>query len=246
MKKNNFKEIAKEIFSARVTLAIVIINTVVYFGTLFLYKVFQIDLVKDFSQYHPSHECFRYYQIISSDFVHLNFLHLFNNMSLLLFFGISLESRLKPLNYLIFYIVSGIVAGLFQMYFNPEKPSAGASGALNAVFTFHLFYSLYYFKTLKIDPEIDRLVNLGLFIMLFTELFLVISFISNDLYNLNNPMKKIAHHAHLGGALMGMISFVAFTIYMRFKNPQFEPSSVYFDLEINKQAPPELSQPTSS
>jgi membrane associated rhomboid family serine protease len=246
MRKNIFKELFINFLCSSVTITIVCINVVIFFSMLFLYKVYNINLISVFSQFHPNHESFRFYQIISSDFVHLSYLHLFNNMILLLFFGISLEYRLKSKGFLFFYLVSGIVSGLIQVYFNPSISSAGASGCLYAVMTFHMLYSCYYFSLLKIDPKVDNLINLGQLTILFVELFLVIIFISNDLYNLNNPLKKIAHHAHLGGAAMGVISFAIFSIYTRFKNPEFKLKSVYFVLDDIEEKPTELCETQTS
>jgi membrane associated rhomboid family serine protease len=86
--------------------------------------------------------------LLTSMFMHANFFHLFVNMISLLFVGRFLEMLIGKKRFTIFYLVSGIIAGLFfsvlsylfgvgdfgaRIFGSPEIFAVGASGAIFAV-----------------------------------------------------------------------------------------------------------------
>jgi membrane associated rhomboid family serine protease len=75
------------------------------------------------------------FTLISSMFIHGGFAHIIGNMLFLRVFGDNVEDRFGHVRFLIFYLVTGIVAGLAQVLLNPESniPSVGASGAISGV-----------------------------------------------------------------------------------------------------------------
>ena len=80
-----------------------------------------------------------YLTLITSMFMHGGLMHLFGNMLFLWIFGDNLEHALGRARYLIFYLVTGLIASLahvistFVFGDNPFIPSLGASGAISGV-----------------------------------------------------------------------------------------------------------------
>ncbi len=76
----------------------------------------------------------QYYRFISSMFLHFGFEHFFQNMVFLFFVGCFLETALGSVKYVLFYLLSGIGAGVCSMAYEAmlgaDVVSAGASGAI--------------------------------------------------------------------------------------------------------------------
>lgn len=68
-------------------------------------------------------------------FLHGNLPHLIGNMWTLWIFGDNVEDRMGPLRFLIFYLLSGVMAGLIQYWLTLQSrvPMIGASGAVAGV-----------------------------------------------------------------------------------------------------------------
>ncbi|HEX2174048.1 MAG TPA: rhomboid family intramembrane serine protease, partial [Dehalococcoidia bacterium] len=73
--------------------------------------------------------------IFTSMFIHGDVLHIGSNMLFLFIFGDNVEDRLGHLRFLIFYLLSGVVAALTQVFIDPgsQLPLVGASGAIAGV-----------------------------------------------------------------------------------------------------------------
>jgi len=71
-----------------------------------------------------------YWQLLSSMFVHVNFLHLVGNMVFLTVFGLKVEELFNEVTYLAIYFASGLVGNLLSLLWGPIFVSAGASGAI--------------------------------------------------------------------------------------------------------------------
>lgn len=80
-----------------------------------------------------------YLTLITSMFMHGGIAHIAGNMMYLWIFGDNLEDAMGHLNYLIFYLLCGVLAGLSHVfstaYFGQSLliPSLGASGAISGV-----------------------------------------------------------------------------------------------------------------
>lgn len=79
----------------------------------------------------------KWYQVITSMFLHFGITHLFNNMILLVYAGCQLERMIGKLPYLLLYIGSGVVGNLASLWYyhsiGEYAVSAGASGAIFGV-----------------------------------------------------------------------------------------------------------------
>src|SRR5258708_19561831 len=73
--------------------------------------------------------------LFTSMFLHASFLHVAGNMLFLSIFGDNIEDYLGHFRYLVFYLMSGVVAGTTHILLNQASgvPSVGASGAIAGV-----------------------------------------------------------------------------------------------------------------
>lgn len=72
--------------------------------------------------------------ILTSMFLHIQFFHIFANMFSLFFIGNFLEKIIGKKRFLLVYLISGLIGGIFfvlsGMIFNDNIPGIGASGAI--------------------------------------------------------------------------------------------------------------------
>jgi rhomboid protease GluP len=76
----------------------------------------------------------QWWKMISAQFVHVGVIHLLTNMLALLFVGMTLEPLFGKSRFLSAYILSGIIASMFSMYFHSQTVTAGASGSIFGLF----------------------------------------------------------------------------------------------------------------
>jgi membrane associated rhomboid family serine protease len=138
--------------------------------------------------------------IFTSIFSHFDIFHLLFNLLFLYFSGQFFESIFNGKRLLYTYIFGGIAGGLLEIISHFIFPAlqeshnivVGASGSVMAIFTALAFYS----------PNTK--VNLfGVFPVRIY--FIAIFFLLKDLIGLGSD-DNIAHFAHLGGAIFGLIS----------------------------------------
>jgi membrane associated rhomboid family serine protease len=144
--------------------------------------------------------------IFSSMFLHGGWFHILNNMWVLLIFGDNVEAGMGKIRYLIFYLLSGVAAGLLQTYILPTSlvPMIGASGAVAGVLGAYLI----------LFPR-SRIASLVPILFIFTiveipaMLFLLFWFVS-QLYSgwlsiEGGAGSGIAWWAHVGGFAFGVL-----------------------------------------
>jgi len=80
--------------------------------------------------------------LITSMFLHANFMHVFGNMIFLFVFGDDIEEVLGHWRFLAFYLACGIGAGLAFVLSDPQSQTEliGASGAVAGVISAYLLY----------------------------------------------------------------------------------------------------------
>lgn len=144
----------------------------------------------------------KWYQIITSGFIHADLWHLLFNMLAFYFFAFPLEGAfLHPLEFLLIYFGSMALADvstILKHKDNPDYASVGASGAIAGI----LFSSILYmpYGSIMIFP-----IPFGIPAPIFGILFLVYS------YYIGRKVESFVNHeAHFWGALSG----VAITIIL--------------------------------
>lgn len=181
---------------AKVTLLIIIVNAIIsiigFSNSTFLYKyMFRVGDVIYRKEY---------IRILSSGFLHVDFMHLTFNMFTLYFFGSFLELKvgLPIYQYLLIYFVCLIGGNVLALLLNKNKSNyaaVGASGAVTGVL----------FATIAYQPNL----MLGIFFIIPMPAWIYgIAFILFSIYGINKKSGNIGHEAHLGGALMGTISML--------------------------------------
>lgn len=145
------------------------------------------------------------YTLVTSMFLHADFLHILFNMWALFIFGRDLEMILGRARYALLYFASGLAAGLsycFYSYylsplpFAPLIPAIGASGAIFGVMAaFMLFFPK---RPLALFVFFFPLVAPAYAIILFMALV-------QTLEALALPFSPIAYTAHLGGFALGLL-----------------------------------------
>lgn len=93
---------------------LIIINVIVFFGTMFLPP----EIQEWFRLYPPTSEQFKPVQLITHMFSHGGPMHLFFNMFGLFMFGPPLESLWGPKKFLFFYLVAGFGAAAVHLGIN--------------------------------------------------------------------------------------------------------------------------------
>ena len=142
--------------------------------------------------------------IFTSMFLHGGWMHIIGNMTYLYIFGDNIEERLGKLKFVIFYLVSGIVAAISQAIMDPTStiPMIGASGAIAGVLGGYLvLYPKANIKVLFWFIIIVKVIRIRAFIVLGG--WIIIQFISFNGTELNSG--GVAYAAHIGGFISGII-----------------------------------------
>ena len=142
-----------------------------------------------------------WYRFITAGFVHGGLAHLAFNLITLYFFGPLLEMVLGPLNFIVLYFGSELAAHALTYWFhrgNEDYNAVGASGAISGiVFAFCLFApfeKLYLFFAIPVPAIV-----------------FAVGFVAVSIYAMNRTRGRlggIAHEAHLGGALGGVVQTI--------------------------------------
>jgi len=179
---------------------LLIINVIMFIGGSILMKTFGSSGEMLALQYHP--EYFRPYQIVTHMFMHANLTHLFFNMFAVFMFGPILETTWGSKRFLIYYFFTAFGAlalhTLVSYFINGSfEAMGGVLGASGAVFGLLLGFGVYYPNNViqLLIPPIP--IKAKYFVMIYAALELYLGF--------SNFNSGIAHFAHLGGALFGLI-----------------------------------------
>lgn len=130
----------------------------------------------------------------TAGFVHVGGMHLLFNMITLFYFGPPVEAAIGSWRFLAVYVGSELAANALTYWrhrANPEYSAVGASGAISGVlFSFCLFAPFAMLGVMFIIPMPA---------ILFAVLYVVLS-----IYASRREIGRVAHEAHLGGALGGL------------------------------------------
>jgi membrane associated rhomboid family serine protease len=164
------------------------------------------------------------WQLVTYQFMHGGWLHLLLNCWAIYIFGREVEETLGWKSFLTLYFTSGVIGGLFQALAGVllggifAAPVVGASaGAFGLVAAFAVLYPerplmLLLFFIIPVNMRAK-------FLLLFSALL--------TLFGLIFHLDNIAHAAHLGGMITGIV-FVRYAIYWhwqwpRLRQPRLQP-----------------------
>jgi membrane associated rhomboid family serine protease len=160
---------------------------------------------------------YQYYRLVTSMFLHGDFLHILFNMWGLFIFGRDIESSVGSGRFTLLYFLSGIVGGMAYVFYmltyaaeyDPRAafvPAIGASGAVFGVMgSFAVLYPrrpvafFFYFLPI-IAPAFVAITLMGLI---------------QTLLALALPFSSIAYTAHVGGLAVGMLMGLWFRSLLR-------------------------------
>ncbi len=149
------------------------------------------------------------FSLLSFMFLHGGFLHLLGNMWSLYIFGDNVEDRLGSARYLLFYLLCGLISGLFHLALNAHSqiPTIGASGAIAGVMG--AYFILYpHSRILTLIPIffIPYFVEIPAFV--FLGIWFLLQFMSAA-----GPQAQssgVAWWAHIGGFAFGLLALKLF------------------------------------
>lgn len=188
---------------------LIIINTIVWLGSEFIGD----SMIEKFALFPWESPFFKPYQFITHMFMHGGFFHLFFNMYTLMIFGVALERIWGSNKFLLFYFVTGLGAALchdlvLHLQISDALasgdsltamrimriPTVGASGAVYGVL---LGYAMLYPNSVLqiIFPPVA--LKAKWMVVIFAAIELATGLSGRD--------GGIAHFAHLGGMLFGLI-----------------------------------------
>jgi membrane associated rhomboid family serine protease len=180
---------------------LIIINVLVFLVQLAFEKNNSGFMINFFALHDVRSELFKPHQIITYMFLHGGFWHIFLNMLILWMFGSILENLWGAKRFLTFYIICGIGAAVLQLIVlylvsdsNVDNPTLGASGAIfGCMVAFGLLFPNSLIYIYAIIPVKAKWAVLA---YVLYELFLGVR---------DSPGDNVAHWAHLGGGLVGLI-----------------------------------------
>ena len=140
--------------------------------------------------------------LLTSMFLHSGIAHIAGNMLFLWIFGDNVEDFFGHLQYLFFYLVCGIGAGLLHVFFNLNSPlpAVGASGAISGVMG---AYIVLYPRARVLTLVFIFLVPIPAFIIL--GYWFVLQFLGGITTLGAAATGGVAWWAHIGGFLAGVL-----------------------------------------
>jgi len=186
---------------------LLVINILMFFGSMIVLK----DQAGILAMHWPMSEFFKPFQIVTHMFMHASITHLLFNMFGLYMFGTALEYYWGPKKFLFYYLFCGFGALLLHLlvwyieisaftpleyeYFLSRPYSVlGASGAIYGLL---LGFGMQFPNTriMLLFPPIP--MKAKYFVLIFAAIELYLGF--------SGTKSGVAHFAHLGGALSGLI-----------------------------------------
>nr|WP_299035148.1 rhomboid family intramembrane serine protease [uncultured Tenacibaculum sp.] len=135
-------------------------------------------------------------RMISSGFLHVDWLHLGFNMYALYLFGKVVDSSFGTLNFVLIYFASLLAGSMYSLYQHKKEPyysAVGASGAVSGII----------FSSIMLYPSME-LIMLPIPVPIPGYVF-GIGYLLYSIYGMKNQVGNIGHSAHLGGAIGGYL-----------------------------------------
>jgi membrane associated rhomboid family serine protease len=147
--------------------------------------------------------------LLTNMFLHSGWGHFLGNMWTLYIFGDNVEDRMGSGRYLVFYLLTGLVAGLTHLYLYPSStvPAIGASGAISGVMAAYMFLfphsRIVFFIPIFFLPYFIELPAL-----LYISAWFLGQFVSGiTVLAITDQAGGIAFWAHIGGFIAGAVLY---------------------------------------
>jgi membrane associated rhomboid family serine protease len=141
----------------------------------------------------------QYYRLLTSGFLHANWMHLFFNLISLFLFSNLITDAVGIIPFLIIYfssLIGGDLLSLFIHRNHPDYSSIGASGAVNGII----------FAAIALHPGME--LSLMLFPVFIPAWLFGLLYVLVSMYGIKSNQDNIGHDAHLGGAIIGILTAV--------------------------------------
>lgn len=194
-------------------------------GIFLLEGIYPNDAIRQwFSLYNPvipgneilMNPNFKVWQILSYMFLHANMMHIFSNMFAVLIFGPAIEAYMGSKRFLYYYLICGVGAALFNMGIDYIEWSLGSHslqeqqflaiksmlGASGAVFGILAAFAMLF-------PNVEMML-LFLPIPIKAKYFVAIYAIFELVQGFSGAQTGVAHWAHIGGLITGLILLTIF------------------------------------
>ncbi len=183
-----------------VTKNLLLINLIVWLADSILIRQ-GLDLSNLFGLHYFSSSAFHLWQPLTYMFMHGDFSHIFFNMFAVMMFGTTLEQFWGSKRYLIYYLTTGIGAGFIQelvwgLMYGPLAVHHVTIGASGAVFGILLAFAWLFPETRMFIFPIPVPIRARVLVVIYALVELWSGFSVSD---------NVAHFAHLGGMLFGVI-----------------------------------------
>jgi membrane associated rhomboid family serine protease len=142
--------------------------------------------------------------LVTYMFLHGDWWHLIGNMLFLWVFGDNVEDAMGSIKFLIFYLLTGVAAGLAHVFMNvgSDAPLIGASGATSGIIGAYIMLyprvKMWSLAFMRLPLKLPAWVVIGAFVA--TQVFFVV-------YDIQDGT---AWWAHLGGFAAGVVLVVLF------------------------------------
>lgn len=217
-----------------ITKNLIIINFIVWLATMVLSSRVGFDIEKFGALHYFEASDFNPVQLITYMFMHADFTHFFFNMFALFMFGTTIERTLGQTRFLFYYISCGLGAAIIQeitWYFTWESIFTMPLANQNAISFEEMSQAITQAQAMGLDlPFLNQLLTVGAsgavygillaFGMIFPNQPIYMMFIPIPikakyfvigygaielLYGLSMANDGVAHFAHLGGMLFGLL-----------------------------------------
>lgn len=134
-------------------------------------------------------------RILTSGFLHVDWLHLGFNMYALYLFGGIVASILGTVNFLVIYFGSLLAGSLYTLHYHKSEPyysAVGASGAVSGIV----------YSSILLFPDMQLLLFFAIPIPGYV---FGVGYLLYSIYGMKKQLGNIGHAAHLGGTIGGFV-----------------------------------------
>jgi len=158
---------------------------------------------------------------LTSMFLHGDVMHLIGNMWFLLVFGRNVECALGHARFLAFYLMCGLMAGVAHILSDPHSviPCLGASGAISGVLG--AYVAIHPLNKVKVwlgwwfgVVQVPALIVIGVWFLF--QYIAAMQALESKIH------QGVAHWAHIGGFLTGLLLIWGMIAYLKYQVAQMQ------------------------